>query len=79
MELNDLDFTFGYTIDNGPSPVSPDDVQNYVGRVRLLPVTDSDATLVEWSSSWEAHENTAQEFCKNIYMALLGDLKASFS
>ena len=72
--LNDLEHTVKYTIDDGPSPVSPNDVSGYVGVLHLIPVTDSDTTFVEWSSSWDGSEE-ACDFCHNIYVALLGALK----
>lgn len=73
--LSEAERTVRYTIDDGPSPVSRDDVSNYVGVLRLHPITEGDATFVEWSSSWEGRENGAGEFCHGIYVALLGDLR----
>ena len=75
VELSDLDHSFRYSIDDGPSPVSPNEVSNYIGSVRLLPVTDSGTTFLEWSSSWEGKDDQACDFCHNIYLALLADLK----
>ena len=68
-----------YTIDDGPEPVSPSDVQNYIGEIKLTPVTMSDTTLVEWSSSWDSDKEDAVTFCHNIYVALLGELAESLS
>ena len=78
-ELNDIDHVVRYSIDDGPAPVSKDDVKNYIGVIRACPVTDIDSTFVEWSSSWEANDEAAQEFCHNIYVALLSDLKNNFA
>ena len=50
-----------------------------IGRVRLLPVTISDTTFVEWTSTWEAEDNKAYDFCKEIYAALLNDLQHTLS
>ncbi len=70
--------TFSYSIDDGPSPISKDDVRNYVGQVRVSEATEEGGgTLVEWSSSWELNDEPASEFCHNIYLALLADMKAS--
>jgi len=77
--LNDIDHVVKYSIDDGPTPVSKDDVKNYIGVIRACPVTDIDSTFVEWSSSWEAEDGTAEEFCHNIYVALLSDLKTNFA
>ena len=75
-ELDDERRTFSYSIDDGPSPVSRDEVKNYVGRVRVEPAPDG-GTLVEWSSGWEEHDEPVQEFCHGIYVALLADMKKS--
>ena len=78
LEVNATDHIVRYSIDAGPEPVSTDDVKDYVGLIRAYPITDTDATFVEWSSSWEAEDEKAEEFCHNIYVALLGDLKKKF-
>ena len=69
--------TFSYTIDDGPSPISKDDVKNYVGTVRVQPASEGNGTLVEWSSRWEDNNEAAYEFCHGIYVALLDDMKKS--
>lgn len=71
-------YTLKYSIDDGPSPVSADEVSNYYGVVKLSPAEDGHGTLVEWSSSWESTVEDAVAFCHGIYVALLGELKASF-
>jgi len=70
--------TLKYSIDDGPSPVSPDEVSDYYGVVKLSPATEGGGTLVEWSSSWESKKEDAVEFCHGIYVAILGELEASF-
>ena len=80
LELSDAERTIRYSIDDGPSPVSKEDIENYIGCVRLFPVTDSNATFFEWSSSWEKNgEADCADFCHNIYLALLADLGSHFS
>ncbi len=71
LECNSTDYRIRYSIDDGPSPVSPAEVKNYVGRLRLAPVTLSKSTFVEWSSSWESASDEARDFCHQIYIALL--------
>ena len=66
--------TFSYSIDDGPSPISKDDVSNYVGTVKVQPGAEG-GTLVEWSSTWEQNDEPAYEFCHGIYVALLDDMK----
>ena len=78
--LNDDDYSLSYTIDDGPSPISKDDVSNYLGEVRLVPITENDATLIEWKSSYESDANEAVgDFCNPIYRALLQALKSYFA
>jgi len=67
--------TFSYSIDDGPSPVSKDDVSNYIGRVAVAAA--GEGTRVEWTSSWEQNDEAARDFCQGIYAALLNDMKAS--
>lgn len=78
LELSDLDRRLRYAIDDGPSPVSRDDVSNYVGTVRVRPVTDAHAAFVEWSSRWDGNDREAAEFCHNIYVGLLEALGDHF-
>jgi hypothetical protein len=78
IEINNDEYSLKYSIDDGPSPVSKEEVDNYVGVVRLSPAEDGSGTLVEWSSSWDSNVDDAVEFCHGIYVALLGELAKSF-
>jgi hypothetical protein len=78
IEINNDEYFLKYSIDDGPSPVSKEEVNNYVGVVRLSPAENSSGTLVEWSSSWDSKVDDAVEFCHGIYVALLGELAKSF-
>ncbi len=78
IEWNPEEHRIRYSIDDGPSPVSEEEVSDYVGHLHLLPVTEDDATFVEWSSSWESSSQDAVAFCHNIYVALLSSLAAKF-
>ena len=71
-------YSIKYSIDDGPSPVSKQDVSNYIGTIKLSPATDG-ATLVAWNSSWESNSEDAVDFCHGIYVALLDELAASFT
>ncbi len=75
--LEDDAKTLTYSIDDGPSPVSKDEVENYVGRVTVRQVEQGESSLVEWSSSWQHNNEAATEFCHGIYVALLEDMKKS--
>ena len=79
IKLNDGDRILRYSIDDGPSPISKDDVSHYIGIIHVHSVTDTDTTFVEWTSSWEKNDEAAQEFCHGIYVALLGELKNHFA
>ena len=79
VEFSDLNNSFQYSIDDGPPPVSKDDVKDYYGSVRLLSVTDTNTCFIEWSSRWESKGNEAEEFCHHIYVALLTDLQKTFA
>lgn len=78
IEMNNDEYNLKYSIDDGPSPVSKDEVDNYVGVVKLSPAEEGSGTLVEWTSSWESKGDDAVEFCHGIYVALLGELERSF-
>lgn len=76
VELNDDEKYFVYSIDDGPGPVSKKVVSNYLGRVRVTPVTSTGETFVEWSSSFVSEDDAAvRDFCDPIYYALLQTLK----
>ncbi len=65
-----------YSLDEGPSPVSPEEISNYEGHVRVRSVTEGDGgTFVEWYSSWKGNDEAAAEFCHGIYAGLLEQLK----
>lgn len=77
--LDNENRTMEYSIDDGPTAVSKENVQGYIGRVKVSPVTDCGTTLVEWSSSWTSGGEGAADFCNPIYRALLNALKNSLS
>ncbi len=78
VALSEVDRSFKYSIDDGPTPVSKNDVKDYIGAVRLIPITENDTCLIEWSSSWESSTEDACSFCHNIYVALINELKKAF-
>jgi len=70
---------FTYSIDDGPGAVAKDSVKNYIGRVRVLPVTHDNTAFVEWHSTYESpDEQAVGDFCNPIYHALLSELKSHF-
>ncbi|MDH3458293.1 MAG: SRPBCC family protein [Gemmatimonadota bacterium] len=77
LDVNDEERTFTYAITDGPAPVSKAEVSNYVGRVRIRPITQGSGTFVEWSSTWQRNDQAAHDFCHTIYCALLDEMKQS--
>ena len=78
VEVVDDEFMMKYSIDDGPSPVSRNEVSDYFGIIKLSPTTDANRSLVEWTSFWKSDVEDAAEFCHGIYVALLGELAESF-
>ena len=77
-ELDARNFTFSYSIDDGPGPVASDAVSDYIGTVKLT-ATDS-GCIAEWSSVFQSQNaNEVADFCNPIYMALLNSLKETLS
>lgn len=80
LSLDDRERSLSYSIDDGPGPVAKDAVRNYVGKVRVLPITETDKTFIEWQSSYDSPDDASVgDFCNPIYQALLGELKQHFS
>lgn len=77
LSICNTNHTFSYSIDEGISPVSSKEVSNYVGNVKLLPITVSNQTFIEWESSWDAKTSEAEEFCHMIYVAMINDMNES--
>jgi len=78
VEMNPDTYLVRYSIDDGPSPVSKDEVHNYLGVIQLSPAPDQGGTLVRWTSSWQSSSQDAVAFCHGIYVALLNELAATF-
>ena len=77
--LSDLRHLVEYSIDDGPGPVSKDQVRNYTGHVKLHEVTTDNTTFVEWTSNYDSPDSRAVgELCNPIYQALLQALKVHF-
>ena len=80
LALDNLNKTLSYSIDDGPGAVAKGSVSNYVGRVRVSPITADHTTFVEWQSTYDSADDAAVgELCNPIYQALLGALRRHFS
>ena len=76
IEVDEDNNIIRYSIDDGPSPISKEDISNYVGTIKLT--ESGDETTVNWSSKWDGGSDTAcSEFCGPIYIALLEKLKTT--
>lgn len=76
--LDDKTRTVHYEITQGPPPL--DGAKEYYGKVQLHEITEGGPqTLVVWTSWWQGNDGPVGEFCHGIYVALLGELKASFA
>ncbi len=77
--IDERDRSITYSIEDGPSPVSRVEVSDYIGVVRVRPITeDNGRSFVEWSSTWQGNDKAAAEFCHNIYAQLLRALRKHF-
>ena len=74
LECNVQEYRIRYSIDDGPAPVSKEEIDNYIGQIQLRPVTVSNTTLVEWSSAWNSGSDKVVDFCGSIYALLLQEL-----
>lgn len=74
VEIDHKKHSLRYAIDDGPSPVSRNEVSNYYGVIKLSPIENGTRTHVEWTSSWNSKVDDAVEFCHGIYSALLDQL-----
>ncbi|MDZ4147786.1 MAG: SRPBCC family protein [Flavobacteriaceae bacterium] len=80
LSIDEKTKTFTYSIDDGPAVVSKDNVEGYVGEVRVFSVSDNDTAFVLWTSRWKsAKEGDVAAFCNPVYHAILKDLKLYFS
>ena len=77
--LDEENYTFKYSIDEGMSPVSSKEVQNYIGEVQLIAITQTDETFIQWKSSWEAQTKEAEAFCHMIYVSMMEDLNKTLT
>lgn len=78
LEISDLTRTLKYRIYDGPSPLSPEEVADFVAAVAIRPVTEQNAAFVEWSARWNGEDpgGVTETFCHEIFSELLRSLKA---
>jgi hypothetical protein len=79
QSIDNDNYSFTYSIDDGPGPVAKEAVDNYIGTVKLTPITDTNQTFIEWTSRFESDdESTVADFCNPIYAGVLASLKSKF-
>jgi hypothetical protein len=78
IAYSEIEHRMMYAIVHAPSPISPQEISDYVGNLHLLPVTQEGKTFVEWSGSWNSKSTDAIAFMNEIYVALLQALAAEF-
>jgi len=74
---SDVEHTYSYAITESPMPM-----KNYEGTVRLRQVTDSDATFIEWSASFDPDPEVADtlpSMVSELVAAGLASLKTRFA
>ncbi len=77
IEYDTAGHGYKYAIEDAPSPVSPAEVGNFVGHLRLS-AADGDRTLAEYSGDWELENDEASSFMDEVYSGLLGELSQRF-
>ena len=74
LALSDFDMSCTYAILE-----SPMGVENYVATLALSPVTETDATFVEWSAEFDAaperEDQLSEHIIRNVFQAGLAALK----
>jgi hypothetical protein len=80
LSLDDNKRELSYRINDGPGPISREFVSKYVARVRVLPVTVTNQTYVEYTSTFEAKDEAAVDDLVNpIFTEVLGYLAKHFA
>jgi hypothetical protein len=75
-DLNTVDHSIRYSIADGPALLN--EVDEYIGLLRVSPITDTNTSYVEWSSTWSGKDQETAKCSSPIYVALLADLKSNF-
>ena len=80
LSLDNLIRTLSCSIDDSPGAVGKELLENYIGRLRVSPVTADGSTFVEWESAYDSNDDAAVgALCNPIYQALLAALRAHFA
>jgi len=78
ITFSDQEYRVVYEMEDGPSPMSPDEISNYAGDLRLYPITNEGKTFAGWTASWDSTSTDGVDFMNEIYASLLKDMAAEF-
>jgi Polyketide cyclase / dehydrase and lipid transport len=73
LALSDYDMSCTYSILE-----SPMGVENYIAKLSLTPVTDGNATFIEWTAEFDApgrEDELAEHIGQNVFQAAFASLK----
>ena len=65
LSLNDRDYSFTYNFETPAFPVG-----NYLARMRLMPVTDTDRTFAEWEATFDEAPGDAGKYVDIVSRAV---------
>jgi len=78
-DLDEMANNVSYSNDNAEvSFVSPANLRNYYGTLRLRPLTTNGKTLVEWGSCWDSDNDKEVDLCYQVFVSLVQALVAKF-
>lgn len=76
--LDDQARIMRYRIDLGSDAAVKDNVQEIVGEIRVIPITEDNTTFVMWTTNQEPSSGGVAEPGDEAYLAMLGELQESF-
>lgn len=79
QSFDDDSMAFSYSIDEGPDVLASDMMSGYLGKVRVMPITLTGQSFVEWSSDWASAKGDVKGFCDPLYAGLLGLVAKKFN
>ena len=77
LAIDEVKHLVKYSVDDGKSPITKQDISNYVGTIKLNETKDGMTEMV-WSSSWDSKSENTVEYYQDIYVTLMGELDKSF-
>lgn len=80
VEYKEDDYFYVTRMENGPPPVSPEQVSNYTAAISLIPMKGNKGTYAKICAHWETaqEEGGSVEFFEDRNTLLLEDLASQF-